>query len=266
MLKLLQQQPTVPDGPTTFELSKGVVRFDHVSFSYDGAKTIIKDLNFVAESGQTIALVGASGGGKSTVLKLLFRFYDVTDGSITIDDQDVRGMTLESLRQRIGVVPQDLALFNDTVMNNVRYSRLDATDEDVFEACKAAAVHDNIVAFTDGYASTVGENGIKLSGGEMQRLAIARAILKDPKIILLDEATSSVDTHTEQQIQRALRALTHGRTTFMVAHRLSTIMDADIILVIKDGIIAEQESPRDLLEAKGELFHLWKLQNGVVET
>lgn len=265
MLTLLHQQPTVPDGPATLELSKGVVRFDHVSFSYDGAKVIVKDLNFAAESGQTIALVGASGG-ISTVLKLLFRFYDVTHGSITIDDQDVRGVTLESLRQRIGVVPQDLALFNDTVMNNVRYSRLDATDEDVFEACKAAAVHENIIAFTDGYTFVVGENGIKLSGGEMQRLAIARAILKDPKIILLDEATSSVDTHTEQQIQRALGALTHGRTTFLVAHRLSTIMDADIILVIKDGMIAEQGSPRDLLEAKGELFHLWTLQNGVVET
>lgn len=222
---------------------------------------MIKDLSFSAASGQTIALVGETGSGKSTILNLLFRFYDVREGSIKIDGQDLRDVTLESLRQSIGVVPQDPVLFNDTVMNNVRYSKLEATDEEVVEACKAAAVHDKVSTFTDGYSSIVGENGVKLSGGEKQRIAIARAILKDPKIILLDEATSSVDTQTEHHIQRALKELTKCRTTFVVAHRLSTVMEADVMLVIKDGAIAEQGFPKDLLEARGEFYDLWTLQN-----
>ena len=226
---------------------------------------MIKDLSFSAASGQTIALVGETGSGKSTILNLLFRFYDVREGSIKIDGQDLRDVTLESLRQSIGVVPQDPVLFNDTVMNNVRYSKLDATDEEVVEACKAAAVHDKVLTFTDGYSSIVGENGVKLSGGEKQRIAIARAILKDPKIILLDEATSSVDTQTEHHIQRALKELTKCRTTFVVAHRLSTVMEADVMLVIKDGAIAEQGSPKDLLEARGEFYDLWTLQNIAVD-
>lgn len=262
---MLQTESTIKSGPEIFRLTGGAVDFDSVSFSYDGVKTVIKDLSFSARSGQTVALVGETGSGKSTILNLLFRFYDVREGSIKIDGQDLRGVTLESLRQSIGVVPQDPALFNDTVMNNVRYSKLEATDDEVMEACKAAAVHDKILTFTDGYKSIVGENGVKLSGGEKQRIAIARAILKDPKIILLDEATSSVDTQTEHHIQKALKALTKCRTTFVVAHRLSTVMEADIMLVIKDGAIAEQGSPKDLLEARGEFYDLWTLQNIAVD-
>lgn len=260
-MELLLEKPSVPDGPARFQYKGGTISFEKVSFSYDGKKSIIQNLDFRAEPGQTIALVGATGSGKSTILKLLFRFYDVSEGSIKIDDQDVKDVSIASVHEHIGVVPQNPALFNDTVMNNVRYSRLDATDEQVIEACRAAAVHDKITTFTDGYATMVGENGVKLSGGEIQRIAIARALLMNPKIILLDEATSSVDTQTEHHIQAALRALTQGRTTFVVAHRLSTVMEADVMLVIKDGAIAEQGSPKELLAAKGDFFDLWSLQN-----
>lgn len=265
LLDLLRTEPTVKDGSKQFELDQGAVSFDAVNFSYDGEKSILKDINFSASPGQKVAIVGETGSGKSTMLKLLFRFYDVTSGSVKIDHQDVRDVTLESLRQCIGVVPQDPALFNDTVMNNVRYSRLNATDEEVVLVCKAASIHDKILTFTNGYSTMVGENGVKLSGGEIQRIAIARAILKDPKIILLDEATSAVDSHTESQIQKALRELTHGRTTFVVAHRLSTVIDADVLLVIKDGRIVEQGPPRELLKNKGEFYDLWSLQNIATE-
>lgn len=260
-MELLETEPTVKNGAAEFELGEGAIVFEGVNFSYDGIKPIIKDLDFSAIPGQKVALVGETGCGKSTILKLLFRLYDVGSGSIKIDGQNLRDVTVESLRSCIGVVPQDPKLFNDTVMNNVRYSKLDATDEQVMEACKAAAIHDKILSFTDGYASIVGENGVKLSGGEVQRVAIARAILMDPRIILLDEATSAVDSHTEAQIQMALRKLSHGRTTFCVAHRLSTVMDADVMLVIKDGTIAEQGSPNELLKLRGEFFDLWSLQN-----
>lgn len=265
LLALLETEPTVKNGAAKFQLHGGAIDFKGVHFSYDGTKPIIEDLNFSAFPGQKVALVGESGCGKSTILKLLFRLYDVGSGSITIDGQNVRDVTLESLRSCIGIVPQDPVLFNDTVMYNVRYSRLDATDEQVLEACRAAAIHDKIRNFTDGYASIVGENGVKLSGGEVQRIAIARAILMDPKIILLDEATSAVDSHTEAQIQTALRRLTHGRTTFCVAHRLSTVMDADVMLVIQDGKIAEQGSPKELLKLRGGFFNLWSLQNITTE-
>ncbi|KAI4143657.1 MAG: hypothetical protein LQ341_002855 [Variospora aurantia] len=263
LLQVLQHKRKVIDGPRTFELKGGAVEFKDVGFSYDGRKQIIQHLSFTAQPGQKIALIGETGGGKSTLLKLLFRFYDVTAGTLLIDGQDVREVTLESLRSHIGVVPQDPSMFNDTVMNNVRYSRLDATDEEVMQACKAAAVHEKVMSFTDGYSSIVGEKGVKLSGGELQRLAIARAILKDPGIILLDEATSSVDTDTESQIQKALFELTKGRTTITVAHRLSTVVDADIILVIKDGTILEQGPPKQLLVAKGKYYDLWCKQVGI---
>lgn len=249
------------DGLSEFKLSGGAIEFKGVHFSYDGRKTIIKDFNFSASSGQKVALVGETGSGKSTILKLLFRFYDISAGSVKIDNQDVRDVTMQSLRQAMGVVPQDPILFNDTVMNNVRYSKQDATEEDVMDACRAAAVHHQILSFADGYETMVGPNAARLSGGEIQRIAIARAILKDPKIILLDEATSAVDSQTEANIQSALRKLTKGRTTFIVAHRLSTVMDADIMLVIKDGCIVEQGAPKELLKDKdGKFFHLWSLQ------
>ena len=264
LLEMLLTPPTVKDGSSEFKLSGGAVEFKGVNFSYDGRKTIIKDLNFTASPGQKIALVGETGSGKSTILKLIFRFYDISAGSVKIDNQDVRDVTLQSLRQAMGVVPQDPVLFNDTVMNNVRYSKQDATDEEVMKACASAAVHEKILGFTDGYKTMVGEHGVKLSGGEIQRIAIARAILKKPKIFLLDEATSDVDSQTESNIQIALRELTRGRTTFIIAHRLSTVMDANIMLVIKDGTIIEQGPPRELLKDKqGKFSHLWSLQTKV---
>lgn len=266
LLQLFQKTPRVKDGQATFALKEGSVTFQNIRFSYDAKKEVIKGISFDAKPGQKIALVGETGGGKSTVLKLLFRLYDVTHGSISIAGQDIRTVTLASLRKFIGVVPQDPDLFNDTIMKNVRYSRLEATDEEVIAACKAAAVHDKIMTFTNGYETKVGEKGIKLSGGELQRVAIARTILKNPNIMLLDEATSSVDTETEVQMQQALEKLIEGRTTFIVAHRLSTVMNADLMLVIKDGAIVEQGSPKELLKAKGKYYNLWSKQNGIVST
>ncbi|KAL8726705.1 MAG: hypothetical protein Q9166_006573 [cf. Caloplaca sp. 2 TL-2023] len=263
LLQIFQTKPKIVDGSSKFVLKGGAVEFKDVSFSYDGTKQIINGISFSTQPGRKIALVGETGGGKSTLLKLLFRFYDAVEGSVLIDDQDVRDVTVESLRSCIGVVPQDPSMFNDTIMNNVRYSRLEATDEEVMEACKAAAVHDKILSFTDGYSSKVGEKGVKLSGGELQRLAIARALLKDPAIILLDEATSSVDTDTESRIQKALDELTKGRTTFTVAHRLSTVLNADVILVVKGGKIVEQGPPNELLAARGEYYGLWCKQVGI---
>lgn len=264
LLQLFQLKPKVRDGPKKLLIKGGAVQFENVKFSYDGSKHVINGISFRVQPGQKIALVGDTGCGKSTLLKLLFRFYDVAEGSVLVDGQDVRDVTLESLRSCIGVVPQDPSMFDNTVMENVRYSRLDATDEEVMEACKAAAVHDKILSFTDGYASKVGEKGVKLSGGELQRLAIARALLKEPDIILLDEATSSVDTETESRIQSALSNLTKGRTTLTVAHRLSTVVDADIVLVIKNGTITEQGPPQALLAVKGRYYDLWCKQVGII--
>jgi ABC-type multidrug transport system fused ATPase/permease subunit len=241
------------------------VTFENATFSYDGHKEVVHNISFTCKGGQTIALVGDTGAGKSTILRLLFRFYDVNKGAIYIDGQDIRDVTLESLRDGMGVVSQDPTLFNNTIMSNVRYARLDATDAEVMEACRAAAVHDKILTFHEGYHTRVGERGVKLSGGELQRLAIARAILKDPKIILLDEATSAVDSVTEGKIQDALRKLCRGRTTFVVAHRLSTIIDADVILVFRDGAIVEQGSPKELVQMKKEFYRLWSKQIGIVD-
>ncbi|KAL8778539.1 MAG: hypothetical protein Q9213_007368 [Squamulea squamosa] len=266
LLQLFRHEPRIKDGAAKLVMNKGIIEFRSISFSYDGSKQVIKDISFLAQPGQKIALVGETGGGKSTLLKLIFRFYDVTAGAVLIDGHDVRDVTIASLRSCIGVVPQDPSMFHDTVMNNVRYSRLEATDEEVVEACKAAVVHEKILSFTDGYQSKVGERGVKLSGGELQRLAIARAILKDPAIILLDEATSSVDTDTESRIQSALQRLTTGRTTFTVAHRLSTVMDADVVLVIKDGEIVEQGPPNVLIAAKKHYYNLWCKQAGITST
>ncbi|KAL8716259.1 MAG: hypothetical protein Q9220_000164 [cf. Caloplaca sp. 1 TL-2023] len=263
LLRLFQDERKIKDGAKKFIMKGGAIEFRDVGFSYDGSKEVIKNINLNVRPGQSVALVGETGGGKSTILKLLFRSYDVTEGSVSIDDQNVQDVTTESLRHFIGVVPQDPSMFNDTIMNNVRYSRAEATDEEIVEACKAAAVHDKIVTLTDGYRTKVGEKGVKLSGGELQRLAIARAILKDPTIILLDEATSSVDTDTESRIQSALEKLTQGRTTITVAHRLSTVMKSDVIVVIKDGAILEQGSPKSLLAAKGKYYDLWCKQVGV---
>jgi ABC-type multidrug transport system fused ATPase/permease subunit len=242
------------------KLEKGEVKFDKVNFSYDGKKQILREVSLSIPGGQTVAFVGATGAGKSTTLKLLNRFYDVTGGSIRIDGQDLRDIDLHSLRDRVGVVPQDPVLFDDTIMNNVRYGKITATDEEVFEACRAACVHDKIEDFTDGYNTRVGERGIKLSGGELQRVAIARAILKQPDIVLLDEATSAIDTETEYSIQQSLRKLCEGRTTLVVAHRLSTVMNADRIIVVDQGQILEEGDHDDLIARGGKYANLWAKQ------
>jgi ABC-type transport system involved in Fe-S cluster assembly fused permease/ATPase subunit len=264
LLQLLQVKPTVENRPGTsaMVIKGGQVDFKDVDFSFDSRKQTIKALNFTAKPGQTLAFVGETGGGKSTILKLLLRFYDVTSGSISIDGQDLRDVSLASLRDIIGIVPQDPALFNQTVMENVRYSRLEATDDEVIEACKAAAVHDKIMTFPDGYKSKCGERGVKLSGGELQRIAIARIFLKDPQIVLLDEATSAVDSSIESRIQAAFKKLSAGRTTFVIAHRLSTIMDVDLIIVIDQGQIIEQGTHDQLIHKHGKYSELWTKQTG----
>jgi ABC-type transport system involved in Fe-S cluster assembly fused permease/ATPase subunit len=262
LLELLRTQPSVTDRPEARSLrfTQGRIEFDNVRFSYDVRKASLDNVSFVAEAGKTIALVGETGGGKSTILKLLFRYYDVSSGGIRIDGQDIRSVTLGSLRAAFGMVPQDPCLFNTSIMENVRYARLEATDEEVKEACRAAAVHDRIISFPDGYQSTVGERGVKLSGGELQRIAIARAILRNPHIVLLDEATSMVDAETEAAIQRAFKRLTKGRTTFVVAHRLSTIQDADLILVVQNGQIVERGTHEQLYSLNGKYTRLWSKQ------
>ncbi|KAI0970170.1 hypothetical protein F4678DRAFT_473508 [Xylaria arbuscula] len=262
LLEVMQTKPTVVDKPGArpLKLKGGKVEFRNVSFSYDKKKDILKGVKLSAPPGTTVAFVGATGAGKSTIFKVLDRFYDVTGGSILIDGQDIRDVTLSSLRRCIGIVPQAPILFDDTVINNVRYARLDASDEEVYSACKAAAIHDQIMGFTEGYKTRVGERGVKLSGGELQRVAIARAILKNPEIVLLDEATSAVDTDTEQKIQEGLRALCEDRTTFIVAHRLSTVMNADIIFVVANGQVVEQGSHEELIVKNGKYAELWSKQ------
>ncbi|CAK4031949.1 Heavy metal tolerance [Lecanosticta acicola] len=262
MLQLLTTKPSVVDAPDAreLEITAGEVAFNHVSFAYDPRRPTLKDVDFTVKPGQTIALVGETGGGKSTVLKLLYRYYDVSSGSICIDGSDVREVTLDSLRDSFGMVPQDPSLFNDTLMENIRYADLTASDQDVLEACKAAAIHDKIMSFPDGYKAKVGERGVKLSGGELQRVSIARAILRKPKIVLLDEATSMIDAETEAVIQEAFRKLTASRTTFIVAHRLSTIQHADVILVINDGQIVERGTHAELFALNGKYVSLWSKQ------
>lgn len=262
LLELFQTKSSITDCPNALHLEKveGDIRFENVCFSYDSRKQTISDISFHVPAGSTVAFVGETGGGKTTCLKLLFRFYDVASGSIKIDGHDIRDIKLDSMRDHMGVVPQDPQLFNDTVMNNIRYANFDATDEDVYDACRAASIHDKILSFSDGYNSKVGERGVRLSGGELQRVAIARAILKNPKIILLDEATSMIDMETERQIQDAFKRLSEDRTMLIVAHRLSTIMNADLIIVIKEGSIVEKGSHEELINAKGKYHRLWSKQ------
>ncbi len=219
MLELFKEQPTVVDDPDVKPLTscEGEIVFQDVQFSYDTRKPALTGLSFRAPPGSVTALVGESGGGKSTVFRLLFRFYNANSGRILVDGHDVRNVTIDSLRRHIGIVPQDTVLFNETLMYNLKYANPDATDDMVFEACRAASIHDRILSFPDGYLTKVGERGLRLSGGEKQRVAIARTILKDPRIILLDEATAALDSETEQHIQGALERLSHGRTMLVIA-------------------------------------------------
>lgn len=262
MFRLLQEQPEITDRPDakTLDVGNGAVHFEHVQFHYQPERAILEDVDFEIPPGKKVAVVGHSGAGKSTLARLLFRFYDVTGGSVKINGQDVRDVTQESLRSAIGIVPQDTVLFNDSVEYNIAYGRCDADHEEIVRAAQTANIHDFIMSLPDGYQTVVGERGLKLSGGEKQRIAIARAVLKNPKILVFDEATSSLDSRSEKQILEALRDLASDHTTLVIAHRLSTIIDADQILVMDQGRIIERGSHHELLEQDGAYAHMWALQ------
>lgn len=262
MFNLLNLPPEITESPNAkpLKISKAKVEFKHVSFSYDPNRPILHDINFVIETGQTLAIVGESGAGKSTVSRLLFRFYDITGGQILIDGQDIRNVTQDSLHLAIGIVPQDTVLFNNTIYYNILYGNTSASYDDVINAAISAHIHEFIMSLPEGYNSMVGERGLKLSGGEKQRIAIARTILKNPDIYIFDEATSSLDTNTEKSIQKSLKALSANHTTLIIAHRLSTIIDADEIIVIDKGYIAERGSHQTLLSINGLYAKLWYKQ------
>lgn len=262
MFRLLDEHPEVADSPGAqpLAISGGELRFENVSFAYDARREVLHDISFTVPAGRTVAIVGPSGSGKSTISRLLFRFYDVSGGRITIDGQDVRDLTQVSLRAAIGMVPQDTVLFNDTVFYNIAYGRPGASPAEVEAAARTAQIHDFIMALPDGYQATVGERGLKLSGGEKQRVAIARTVLKAPAILIFDEATSALDSRTEQDIVKALKTVSKDRTTVTVAHRLSTVVDADEILVLESGRIVERGSHPDLLKMNGRYADMWARQ------
>jgi ATP-binding cassette subfamily B protein len=262
MFELLDVPEEIVDKPGAQPLAVtgGEIVFDRVTFAYDPRRPILKDVSFKVAPGQMVALVGATGSGKSTIGRLLFRYYDVSGGSISIDGQDIRNVTQDSVRRAIGIVPQDTVLFNDTIRYNLAYAKAGATEDDIAKAAELAHIHNFIGTLPDGYNTMVGERGLKLSGGEKQRAAIARVILKGSPILLFDEATSALDTHTEKEIQANLREVAVGRTTLVIAHRLSTIVDADQILVIDQGTIAERGTHAELLAAGGLFAAAWEKQ------
>jgi ABC-type transport system involved in Fe-S cluster assembly fused permease/ATPase subunit len=262
MFGLLDVPAEVSDKPdaSVLAVSGGEIVFDHVDFHYDKSRPILHDVSFRVAPGNTVAIVGSSGAGKSTISRILFRFYDVAGGSVRIDGQDIRGVTQSSLRAAIGVVPQDTVLFNDTIFYNICYGRPDCTREEVEQAARLARIHDFIVGLPQSYESQVGERGLKLSGGEKQRVAIARTILKNPRILLFDEATSALDTRTEQEIQRSLEEVSRGRTTVVIAHRLSTIINSDEIIVLDRGRVAERGRHGELLAKAGLYADMWARQ------
>ncbi|MBB5321772.1 ABC transporter transmembrane domain-containing protein [Marinobacter oulmenensis] len=263
LFKLLGDKPVIEDTPDAGELAvdKGEIRFEHLHFAYRKDRPILKDVDFTIPAGHKVAVVGASGAGKSTLARLLFRFYDVDNGAIRIDGQDIRDVTQDSLRAAIGVVPQDTVLFNDTLYRNLAYGRPEATEEEVHRAARLAHLEHFIHSLPEGYDTKVGERGLKLSGGEKQRVAIARVILKNPPLLILDEATSSLDSLSEQAILGALKEVSEQRTTLVIAHRLSTIRDADTILVMDGGRIVESGSHNELLATGGHYAHLWAQQH-----
>jgi ATP-binding cassette, subfamily B, heavy metal transporter len=262
MMDVLDQAPEVADRPGAAPLvvKGGTISFEGVKFAYTPERVILKDVSFEVPAGQMVAIVGPSGAGKSTISRILLRFYDVTGGRVLIDGQDVREVTQKSLRAAMGVVPQDTVLFNDTIFYNIKYGRADATDADVFEAAKLAQIDGFVKTLPQGYETMVGERGLKLSGGEKQRVAIARTILKGPPILILDEATSALDSHTEKEIQDALDRISKNRTTLVIAHRLSTIIHADTILVLDKGHVSEQGTHAELIAKDGLYASLWNRQ------
>jgi len=262
MFELTEVDPEVQDLPNAQPLvaNAGEIVFDNVCFSYNPDRPILKNVSFTVPSGKMVAIVGPSGAGKSTISRILFRFYDINSGSVKIDRQDIRSVTQDSLRASIGIVPQDTVLFNDSIAYNVQYGRPTASLDEVHYAAKMARIHEFVLELPEQYETKVGERGLKLSGGEKQRVAIARTILKDPRILLFDEATSALDSHTEQEIQSSLREVSKNRTTLVIAHRLSTIVDADSIIVLKSGEIVEQGSHEQLLKLGGEYQAMWERQ------
>lgn len=269
MFNLMQAKSTVVDRADAIHFPSDdppgghAIAFNNVTFSYRPDQPILQDVSFSVPAGSSCALVGTSGSGKSTVLRLLFRFYDPTEGDIRIGDYEIRDVTMSSLRSKFGAVPQDLPLFNDTIYYNILYGRLGASQEDIFQAAKQAAVHDQILAMPDGYDTVVGERGLKLSGGEKQRVALARAFLKNPVILLCDEATSALDSRTEKQILQALQTLAHGRTSLFVAHRLSTAAQCDQIIVLEGGRVVETGTHSGLLAKGGKYATMWSRQANV---
>jgi ATP-binding cassette subfamily B protein len=267
MYRLLGETPEVEDQPAApaLAVSGSRIVFERVGFAYDPRRAILDDVSFEVPAGRTVAIVGPSGGGKSTIARLLFRFYDVTEGAIRIDGQDLRAVTQASLRRAIGVVPQDTVLFNDTIRYNIAYGRPDASEAEIVEAARLAQIHDFVARLPDGYETRVGERGLKLSGGEKQRVAIARVILKAPDILIFDEATSALDSATEQEIQASLRQVSTDRTTLVIAHRLSTVVDADEILVLDHGCIVERGRHGELLRRNGAYAAMWARQRRAAE-
>ena len=267
ILGLMNLPVRIQDDPDAVALAdvEGRVEYDDVTFSYDGEEIVLNDVDFEAEPGETVGLVGPTGAGKTTIVKLLLRLYDVDDGAVRVDGHDVRDVTLASLRGSMGYVGQDNFLFDGTIEENVRYGQFDASHEDVVEACKLAEAHEFIENMPEGYDTDIGERGVKLSGGQRQRVAVARTILQRPEILIFDEATSAVDTETEMLIQRSIDELAADRTTFVIAHRLSTVRDADTILVIDQGEIVERGTHDDLLGEDGLYANLWRVQAGEIE-
>ncbi|MCF6194132.1 MAG: ABC transporter ATP-binding protein/permease [Kangiellaceae bacterium] len=266
VFKLLKLEPEIQDENNANDLviNKGEVRFENIDFSYQKERGILHGVDFTIPAGKTVAVVGFSGGGKSTLVRLLFRFYDVIKGKISIDDQDISQVTQDSLRKAIGIVPQDTVLFNESIFYNIQYGNLNATTAEVKQAAKMAHIDKFIESLPDGWDSIVGERGLKLSGGEKQRVAIARTILKNPSILIFDEATSSLDSTTEQAIQKTLREISSETTTLIIAHRLSTIVDADMIIVMEAGKIIERGSHQELLAKQGRYLSMWELQQDKV--